>query len=81
MGHGWKPLPTLGLKGKGEEIILQKPLRVGTMEEETPRRSCGHVETQPQPEPRHKAGWNREEISQALLLFMFCGLMLVPPFS
>lgn len=57
MSDSWKPLPTLGLKGKGK---VQKPVRAGTMEEEIPSRIYSYRETQPQPEPRHEAGWNRE---------------------
>lgn len=55
MSHSWKPIPTLGMKGKRKYIVSQKPVRAGTMKEKS-NGSCGHGETQPQPEPRHGAG-------------------------
>lgn len=55
MSHSWKPIPTLGMKGKGKDIVSQKPVRAGTMKEKS-NGSCGHGETQRQPETRHGSG-------------------------
>lgn len=54
MSHSCKALPTLSLKGKEEETVLQKLVKAVTKEERLSHRNYSHKETQPQPEPSHE---------------------------